>query len=112
MMNMKLLVVVTSPSINHGCFTRRTFWEEKFIGEENFTLGEFTSVNMKNCGRSNVRKHGEVKDSDNYTTLEISLKFISLDKMRITSLEPKDNQGIPGKGLIISLSLKAKANQK
>ena len=28
--NMKFLVVVTPPSIYHGCSTRKTFWEEKF----------------------------------------------------------------------------------
>ena len=48
---MKLLSVVTPSSIYHGCSTKKTFWEEKF------TLGEFTSVNIKNCGRHNVRKH-------------------------------------------------------
>ena len=57
MMNIKLLAVVTPPSIYHGCSTWKIFWEEKFTGEENFTLGEFTSANMKNCGRCNVRKH-------------------------------------------------------
>ena len=60
---MKLLAVVKPPSIYYGCFTRKTFWEEKFIGEENFTLGEFTAVNMKNCGRRNVRKHIDIKVS-------------------------------------------------
>ena len=51
MMNMKILAVVTSPSIYHGCPTRKKFWEEKFIGEEIFTLVDFTAVNMKTCGR-------------------------------------------------------------
>ena len=45
MVNMKLLAVVTTPSIYHGCPTQKTFWEENFTGEENFTLGEFTAVN-------------------------------------------------------------------
>ena len=62
---MKLLVILTPPSIYHGCSTRKTFWEEEF------TLGEFTAVNMKNCGRYNVRKHIEIKDSDEYITLDI-----------------------------------------
>ena len=83
MMNMKLLAVVKSPSIYHGCSTRKTFWEEKF------TLGEFTAVNMKNCGRRNVRKHRDIKDSDKCVTLDISLKFDSLDKMKVTSSESK-----------------------
>ena len=41
MMNMKLLAVVTPPSIYHGCSTHKTFWEVKF------KFGEFTAVNMK-----------------------------------------------------------------
>ena len=44
-MNMKLLAVVTPPYMYHGSCTQKTFWEE------NFTLGEFTTVNMKMCGR-------------------------------------------------------------
>ena len=83
MMNMKLLSVVTPSSIHHVFYTRKTLWEEKF------KLGQFSAVNMKNCCRRNVRKHREIKGSDNYTTLDISLKFGSMDKMRITSLEPK-----------------------
>ena len=38
--------------------------EGKFAGEENFTLGDFTTVNMKNCSRRNVSKHGEIEGSD------------------------------------------------
>ena len=62
---------------------------------------------MKNCGRRNVRKHRDIKGGDKYVTLDISLKFGSLEKMRITSSDPKDNLGISGKGLINSLGLKA-----
>ena len=40
---MKLLAVVTPPSIYHGCSTRKTFWEEKFTGKEFFSL----AVDMK-----------------------------------------------------------------
>ena len=58
MMNMNLPAVLTPPSIYHGCSTQKTLWEEKF------TLGEFTPVNMKHCGRRNDRKHREIKDSD------------------------------------------------
>ena len=47
MMNMNILAVVTLSSIYHGCFTRKTLLEENFTGEEWFTLGEFTAVNMK-----------------------------------------------------------------
>ena len=89
MMNMKLQAVVTPPSIYHGCSTRETFWEENFTGEENFTLDEFSAVNMKNCVRRNVRKHIEIKGSDKYDTLDIMLKLDSLDKIKITSPESK-----------------------
>ena len=65
MMDMKLLSVVTPLSIYHGWSTCKTFWEEKF------TLGDFTTVNMKNYGRRNVRKRIEIKGSDKYITLDI-----------------------------------------
>ena len=45
MMNMNFLVDVTPLSIYHGCPTWKTFWEGKFTG------GEFSALNMKNCGR-------------------------------------------------------------
>ena len=32
--NMKFLVVVTLPSIYHGCSSHKTLWEEKFTGEK------------------------------------------------------------------------------
>ena len=91
MMNMKILEVVSPLYIYHGCSIRKTFWEEKFTGEENFILGEFTAVNIKSCGCHNVGKHVDIKDSDKYITLEIPLKFGSLENMRITSSEPKYN---------------------
>ena len=65
MINMNLLAVVTPPPIYHGCSTRKTFWEEKFTGEEKL----FSAVNMKSCGRINVRKHKEIKGIDKYVTL-------------------------------------------
>ena len=73
MMNMNFLAVITPPSIYNGCFTCKTFWEKKFTGEEKFTLGEFSDVNMKNCGRQHFRKHRDIKGSDKYVTLDISL---------------------------------------
>ena len=85
MMNMKIVAVVTLLSIYHGCYTRKTFWEGTFTGEEKV----FSAVNMKNCHRQNVRKHKKIKGGDKYATLEISLKFDSLDKMKITSSESK-----------------------
>ena len=104
MMNMKLLAVVTPPSIYHGCSTRKTFWEEIF------TLGEFSAISMKNCGRRNVRKHREIKGSDKYITLDILLKFVSMDNIIITSSCPKDNLGRSGKGLITPMGLKSKSS--
>ena len=103
MKNTKILAVVTPPSIYHGCSTRKTFWEGKFTGEEKL----FSSVNMKNCGGRNVRKHKEIKGSDKYVTLDISLKFDSLDKIKITSSELKKLER-SGKGLITSMGFKAK----
>ena len=64
---MKLLAVVTPPSIYHGGSTRKKFSEKNFTGKENL----FLAVNMKNCGRRNVREHKEIKGSDKYVTLEI-----------------------------------------
>ena len=111
-MNMKLLSVVTPPYIYHGCSTRKKFWEENFTGEENFTLVEFSAVDMKNCGRRNVSKRIEIKCSDEYVTLDISLNCVSLEKMRITSSDSKFKFGRSRNGLINSMGLKAKAIPK
>ena len=67
--NMKFLLVVTPPSIYHGCSIQKTFWEEKFTGKEQDL---FVSVNMRNCGQSNVRKHREIKDVDERFTLNMN----------------------------------------
>ena len=39
---MNFLVVVTPPSIYHGCSTRKTFWEKKFKGKQD--LFEFVNI--------------------------------------------------------------------
>ena len=104
MMNIKLLAVVTPPSIYHDCSTQKTFWEENFTGEGKL----FSAVNMKIYDHRNVRKHMEIKGRYKYVTLDISLKIDILDKMRITSSESEENLKISGKGLITSLGLKAK----
>ena len=101
---MKFLVVVTPPSIYHGCSTQKTFWEENFTGKKYL----FQSVNMKNCGRRKVRKHKEIKGSDKIVTLNVSAKFDSLNNMETTSSEAKGKLGIPGKGLVTALALKTK----
>ena len=93
MMNMKILSVVTPQSIYNGYPTWKKFWKEKFTGEEKFTLGEFTDANMNNCGLQNVRKYREIKGSDKYVTLDIYLKFDSMEKISITSSYPKHNFG-------------------
>ena len=98
-MNMNLPAVVTPPPIYHGCSTRKKFWEEKF------TPGEFTHINMKNFGCHNVRKQRDIKNGEKYTTLFISLKFGSMDKMKITSSEPKYYLVRSGKGSITSLGI-------
>ena len=58
---------------------------------------------------SNARKHKEIRGRDKYRTLEISSKFESLDKMKITSSESKVKQERSGKGLITSPGFKTKA---
>ena len=45
----------------------------------------FLGVDMKNCGRRNVRKHKEIRGTDNYVTLKkhkeirCSDKYVTLD---------------------------------
>ena len=87
MMNIKFLAVLKTQSNYHGCFIQKTFWEEIFTGEKKL----FSAVKKKNGGRHNVRKHMEIKINNKYVTLNISLKFDSLDKMKIISLESKEN---------------------
>ena len=60
---------------------------------------------MRNCGQRNVRKHEEIKDSDErvtlnmYDILKISEKFDDLDKMETTSSESKVKMEGSGKWL-------------
>ena len=69
-------------------------------------------MNVKNYRHQNVRKKREINGSDKYVTLDISLKFDSLEKMKITSSESKDNLGRSGKGLITSMGIKEKVSPK
>ena len=107
---MKFLVV-SPPSIYHGCSTRKTFWEEKFTGKKKDL---FVSVNMRNCGQRNVREHREIKDIDERVTLnmneilKISEKFDNLDKIETTSSESKVKMEGSGKWLVTALALKTK----
>ena len=57
-------------------------------------------------------KHTDIKDSDNYFTLDISLKFGSLDKMTIPYSWSKVELVVSGKGLINSLGIKYKIRPK
>ena len=98
-MNIKLLAVVTPPSIYHGFSNWKTFWWG------NFTLGEFTPVNMKNCDFRSIRKHRDIEDGEKYITLDISLKFGCMDTMKITSSDSKDYLRISVKFLITSMVL-------
>ena len=99
---MKFLVVVTPPSIYHGCSTRKTFWEGKFTGKKQDL---FESVNMRNFSQLNVRKHKDIKNSDEcvtlniYEILKISEKFDDLDKIKTTSSESKVKTEGSRKGL-------------
>ena len=96
---MKFLLVVTPPSIYHGCSTRKTFREGNFTGKKNL----FQSVNMKHCGRRKVRKHKEIRGSYKIVTLNIPAKFYSLNKMKTTYSESKVKLRISGKGLVTAL---------
>ena len=84
-------------------------------------------MNIKNCARCNVRKHKDIRGSDKYVTLkkhkeimgsyeyvtlDISSKFDSLDKIKITSSESKGKLERSGKGLIASLGVKTKARSQ
>ena len=102
---MKLLAVVTPPSIYYCCSTRKAFWEEKFTGKENL----FLAVNMKHFGRQNVRKHKEIKGSDKSVTLDISSNFDILDKIKSHLRGQKKKLERSGKELITSLGFKTKA---
>ena len=112
---MKFLVVVTTPSIYHGCSTRKTFWEENSTGKKQYL---FVYVNMRNCGQRNVSTHKEIKDSDDrvtlnmYDILKFSEKLHNLDKMETTSSESKVKMEGSGKWLVNSMALKTKARSK
>ena len=92
----------------HGCSTWKKFWEENFTGKEDL----FLSVNMKNCGRRNVRKHKEIKGSDKFVTLDISSKFDNMNKIKTSSSESKGKLERSGKGLVTSLAFKTRVRSQ
>ena len=104
MMNKKLLSAVTSLSSYHGFSRWKTFWEENLTGKKKLS----SATNMENCGCHNVRKHKEIKVSDKHVTLDISLNFDSLEKMKSVYSESKGKLEIFWKGLITSFDLRAK----
>ena len=63
-------------------------------------------MNMNCFSRFNVRKHIYINNGEKYTTLDILLKFVNMENMIITSLDPKDYLGRSGNGLITFLGLK------
>ena len=70
---------------------------------------------MINCGQRNVKKHREIKDSDERVTLnindifKITEEFDNLDKMETTSSESKVKMEGSGNWLVTALALKTKA---
>ena len=105
---MKFLLIVTPPSIYHGFSTWKTFWEGKLTGKKDL----FQYVNMKNGGRRKVRKHKEIKGSDKIVTLNVSAKFDSLNKKKITSSESKGKLGRSRKGSVTVLDFNTKAGSQ
>ena len=69
-------------------------------------------MDIKNDGRRNVSKQKEIRGSDKYVTLDISLNFDSLDKIKITSSKSKGRLQRSGKGLINSMGFNTKARSQ
>ena len=67
---------------------------------------------MTSCGRSNDRKHKDIKNGEQFIILDIYYKLDFLNKKEFTSLESRDYMGIPGKGLSPSLVLRTKIPNK
>ena len=90
---MNFLEVVTPPSINHGFSTWKTFWEKKF-----------TPVNTRSFGHCNIKKHKEIRNSEQYITLNISLKLDFLDNTEVTYPGSRDYIGTSGKRMNTSMT--------
>ena len=91
---MKYPAVVTPPTIYNGCSTRKKFRTDKF-----------TPVEMKNCGRRNVRSHKEIKKIEQYIILDIYLELGISDKREVSSLGPKYSVERLGKGMTNSMTI-------
>ena len=78
-----------------------TIWEEKF-----------KPVNTTSCGRRIVRKHREIKNVEQYITLDISFDLDFLDKREVATSESRDYMGRSGNGLINYMALSIKIPKK
>ena len=58
------------------------------------------------CSPRNVWNHRDIKDVEKYTTLDISLDYGNLEKIKVKYSEQKEYLVVPGKGLITSLGIK------
>ena len=77
------------------------FWEDKF-----------TPVNMKSCGRRNVRKHRDINNGEQYIALHISLDIDFPEKREVNFSKSRGYMGISGKGVITFLTIRTKSPNK
>ena len=104
-MNIKLLEVVTPPSIYRGFSNWKTFWEEKFTLDE-LTAGNMKTVVVAMLGNTKISKVvPSVSTWTYYWNLTIWKRW-ELNLQNLFFLRGS------GKGLINSLGLKAKAGAK
>ena len=94
---MKFLAVFNPTFMYHGCFTRKTFREEKF-----------RPVNMRICVCLNVRKNREINNGEKYIVLGIYLQLGFLYKSEVTSLGSRDFVRRSVKVLTNSLTLRTR----
>ena len=69
-------------------------------------------MNMNFFGRRKVKKHKEIKGNEKISTLNISEKFDSLNKMKTKSSESEGKLGISGKGLVTALDFKTRVRSQ
>ena len=91
---------VSLPSIYHDCSTWDTFWEE-----------EFTTTKMRSFGHCNFIKQKDIRNSEEYIALEISLMIDCLYKREVTFSGSRDYVRSSGKWLTNSLTLRKKQGQ-
>ena len=69
-------------------------------------------MNTTSYGRSNVRKHKDINNFDQYIILEIYYKLNCLDKRKVKYSESRGYMGRIDKGLTTSLALRNKIPYK